>query len=437
MMHGTVEVFSTLGKGSQFVVTLPMHRSMGLVLHRDAAQPQFTGPGLPGVRLLVVDDNETNQEIAAHILQAEGAVVAVAGHGQAALDMLQARPDDFDAVLMDVHMPVLNGLDATRQIRANARLAGLPVIGLTAGVSLSEQKEAMGAGMNAVVGKPFDPAALVRTLWRSLPHLAPGVDAAERAGAPSGNNPGVGAGGVPADWPSLPGVSAEQSHTRLKGHAPLLWQLARRIVACVDGLPSGVPANSAAPETSSTSEMSTNATFTEAEMDAMKLPLHDLKGMAGSIGAQALHALAAQAEDAARQHQPETLAQLLPQLRPAVRGWDVAMAQSQPGALQAAGEVNKASGVGGADGAEGPQAAQAAGAQAASAIDAALLERIALLRGALQQRDLAALDEWEALAPDLGGVLGRERNAALQQHLDALAFDEALAVLDSALPAQA
>ncbi len=390
MMHGTVEVHSTVGRGSRFVVTLPMHRSMGLLLHREAAPSLPMGQGLPGVRLLVVDDNETNQEIAARILQAEGAEVGVAGHGQAALDLLLARPQGFDAVLMDVHMPVLNGLDATRLIRSTPSLAGLPVIGLTAGVSLSEQTEAMGAGMNAVVGKPFDPPVLVRTLWRCLPGLA------QRAGVAADANPPASPQPVPPDWPTLPGVSAEQSYARLKGHAPLLWQLARRIVACVGGL----PALSAAP--------------TPQEVDALKLPLHDLKGMAGSVGAQALHALASQAEDAARQQQPQVLAKVLAQLQPALQGWEAALAQSQPEATHA-------------------PARQSAG---TPSLDPATLERIGPLRAALQHRDLAALDEWDALAPALAHVLGPERQAALQQHLDALAFDEALALLDSALPTE-
>ncbi|PIF29126.1 multi-sensor hybrid histidine kinase [Acidovorax sp. 56] len=390
MMHGTVEVHSKVGQGSRFVVTLPMHRSMGLLLHREAAPSLPMGQGLPGVRLLVVDDNETNQEIAARILQAEGAEVGVAGHGQAALDLLLARPQGFDAVLMDVHMPVLNGLDATRQIRSTPSLAGLPVIGLTAGVSLSEQTEAIGAGMNAVVGKPFDPPVLVRTLWRCLPGLA------QRAGVAADANPPASPQPVPPDWPTLPGVSAAQSHARLKGHAPLLWQLARRIVACVGGL----PALSAAP--------------TPQEIDALKLPLHDLKGMAGSVGAQALHALASQAEDAARQQQPEVLAKVLAQVQPALQGWEAALAQSQP------------------------EVAHAPARQSADtpALDPATLARIGPLRAALQHRDLAALDEWDALAPALAHVLGPERQAALQQHLDALAFDEALALLDSALPTE-
>ena len=396
MMNGTVEVLSTVGQGSRFVVTLPMHRSLGLLLHRDAAPSMPTGQGLPGVRLLVVDDNETNREIAARILQAEGAQVDVAGHGQAALDLLQARPKGFDAVLMDVHMPVLNGLDATRQIRSSPNLAELPVIGLTAGVSLSEQTEAIGAGMNAVVGKPFDPPVLVRTLWRCLPALAQRMGGREDLNQPAVPQP------VPSDWPTLPGVSAVQSHTRLKGHAPLLWQLARRIMACVGGL----PALSAAPS--------------RQEMDALKLPLHDLKGMAGSMGAQALYALASQAEDAARLHQPEVLAPLLAQLPPALQGWDVAAAvaaeQSQPQATPA----------------------QVSACQSAdtSPLDPATLARIGLLRDALEHHDLAALDEWDALSPVLAGMLGAERQAAMQQHLDALEFDEAQVLLDSALPSE-
>jgi len=134
------------------------------------------------------------------------------------------------------------------------------------------------------------------------------------------------------------------------------------------------------------------------------------------MGAQALYALASQAEDAARLHQPEVLARLLVQLPPALQGWDVAAEQSQPQATQT----------------------QASASQSAdtSPLDPATLARIGLLRDALEHHDLAALDEWEVLSPVLAGMLGAERQASMQQHLDALEFDEALVLLDSALPSE-
>lgn len=426
MMHGTVDVESRLGQGSRFVVTLPMHRSLGLLLHPVAVPALPTGQGLPGVRLLVVDDNETNQEIAARILEAEGAVVEVAAHGQAALDWLRARPQGFDAVLMDVHMPVLNGLDATRQIRSSAPFAELPVIGLTAGVSLSEQTEAMDAGMNAVVGKPFDPPVLVRTLWRCLPGLAQRVGAPADTGETANTGEPAAPAPLPEDWPQLPGVQAAQSFARLKGHAPLFWQLARRIRDGVAALPPREDAGAV-------------------DTAQLRAQLHDLKGMAGSLGAQAVYGLVAQAEEAAREgenaarastdpadaldpsmpspsptHLPTSLlASLLTQLRAAVQCWDTTLAQADaPPASADAGPR------------EEPSVASL------RAVNPGLQARIHALRGALQRQDLAALDEWEALAPDWAEVWGTERRAALQQHMDLLDFGAALQELDAAMPSQ-
>ncbi|BEU97693.1 PAS domain S-box protein [Acidovorax sp. DW039] len=391
MMHGTVEVDSTLGQGSRFVVTLPMHRSMGLLLHREAVPVLPSGQGLPGVRLLVVDDNETNQEIAARILAAEGALVEVAAHGLAALDWLQKRPQGFDAVLMDVHMPVLNGLDATRQIRSSEQFATLPVIGLTAGVSLSEQTEAMDAGMNAVVGKPFDPPVLIRTLWRCLPELA------QRVGVPAETSEPVTPASMPDDWPQLPDVQSEQSFVRLKGRAPLFWQLARRIRGVAETLPNGKDAEAL-------------------DVAALKKSLHDLKGMAGSLGAQALYELAAQAEEFAAQRR-EGLLSLLAQIRACVERWDVTIQRADM----------SLEGVGTSLG------------QTASAVlsDPAMQSRIHTLRDALRNHDLAALDEWEAVAAQCVSAWGAERQLVMQQHVDALEFDAALQILNEMIPPSA
>ncbi|MGE6211671.1 PAS domain S-box protein [Comamonas aquatica] len=398
MMRGTVEVHSTAGQGSLFVVTLPMHRSVGLLLHRDAVPPIPAGRGLLGARLLVVDDNETNQEIAALILKSEGATVDVAANGQAALAMLQASAPPYDAVLMDVHMPVLNGLDATRQIRAAQHTAHLPVIGLTAGVSLTEQTEAMDAGMNAVVGKPFDPPELIRILWRCLPALA------QRNGMVAAPAPGANSASVPGDWPALPGVSAIQSFVRLKGHAPLLWQLARRILDGVHHL--AIP----------------SATPTAEDFQALKTRLHDLKGMSGSMGAEQLYQLISQAEDAAKSQQTEKLRALIAQIQPSLQGWDAVLAPAEDDAKAA--DAGMAGNTGhDVTGGEAP---------VLPPLDAATRAHLESLRAALQRHDLDALDHWEALAPGLAPRLRPDQFAVLKLRIETLAFDAALNVLNEA-----
>ncbi|KQP35318.1 response regulator [Pseudorhodoferax sp. Leaf274] len=132
-----------------------------------AGRPVAEQP-LAGVSILVVDDSEINREVAQRILQRAGAAVVLAGDGQQALDRLgDSAAAAVDIVLMDVQMPVMDGIEATRRIRSQPQLAHLPVVALTAGAFKSQEDAAWAAGMNGFIGKPFDVAeaiALVRRL---------------------------------------------------------------------------------------------------------------------------------------------------------------------------------------------------------------------------------------------------------------------------------
>ena len=118
---------------------------------------------LGGTRILVVEDNEFNQELACMVLEADGAVVVLAGDGEQALQKLSCEPD-FDAVLMDCQMPVMDGYIATRHIRQRPELAGLLVVALTAEVAEEEHQKILDAGMDDHITKPFDPPAMVAML---------------------------------------------------------------------------------------------------------------------------------------------------------------------------------------------------------------------------------------------------------------------------------
>ncbi|UUZ49338.1 response regulator [Massilia sp. B-10] len=130
------------------------------------------------MRLLLVEDNELNQIVARGILEGEGMTVQVAGNGQEALEVL-ARDSRFDLILMDVQMPVLDGLAATRLIRSELKLT-VPVIAMSASVLSSERERCLEAGMNDFVAKPIDSALLFATLQR---HAPPGT---VRTGAAAG-----------------------------------------------------------------------------------------------------------------------------------------------------------------------------------------------------------------------------------------------------------
>lgn len=121
---------------------------------------------LVGFKVLVVDDSEINREVAYQILDSEGAEVELAADGSVALTVLNSRSDHFDAVLMDIQMPVLDGYAATRQIRATPTLAHLPVIALTAGAFKTQHNAALEAGMNDFIAKPFEVDELIAVLQR-------------------------------------------------------------------------------------------------------------------------------------------------------------------------------------------------------------------------------------------------------------------------------
>ena len=170
LMGGALGADSTPGQGSTFWVELPFGRST------EAHQPPpevtpgsdepLAGARLAGLRVLLVDDNRINLMVAGKALEREGAHVETAGDGQKALDRLRNGPSDFDAVLMDIQMPVMDGLTATREIRRDDALSGLPVIALTAGVLPEERQAALDAGIDDVLNKPLQLDAMISTLRR-------------------------------------------------------------------------------------------------------------------------------------------------------------------------------------------------------------------------------------------------------------------------------
>ena len=143
---------------------------------------------LPGLRVLVVDDSDINREVALRILSAEGAVVHLANDGQAALAWLQANPAAVEIVMMDVQMPVMDGCEATRRMRAVPALVNLPVIALTAGAFKSQQDETREAGMNAFVSKPFSVDELIAAILHLVTCPAPAAAISYGSNANNLNN---------------------------------------------------------------------------------------------------------------------------------------------------------------------------------------------------------------------------------------------------------
>jgi hypothetical protein len=132
------------------------------------------GQSLAHLRVLLVEDHPVNQEIALRLLSSRGAEVELAGNGQEGLDKLLARgPGAYDLVLMDLQMPVLDGLSATRRLRELPGFETLPVLAMTAHAFAEERAQCLAAGMQGHIAKPLDVTRLVRELQRYQPQPAP------------------------------------------------------------------------------------------------------------------------------------------------------------------------------------------------------------------------------------------------------------------------
>ena len=131
----------------------------------------FLSPAL-GLHLLMAEDNELNREIAVTLLEEQGAAITTAENGREAVELFQNAPQGtFDAVLMDVMMPEMNGLEATRAIRAFEHCppeSGIPIIAMTANVFADDVKACLEAGMNSHVGKPLDMQVLAAEICRQM-----------------------------------------------------------------------------------------------------------------------------------------------------------------------------------------------------------------------------------------------------------------------------
>ena len=177
--------------------------------HPPTASTPLAG-ALGGLRVLLVEDNLINQEVAGFILAHAGATLEIAANGRAALSMLQEDPA-FDVVLMDLQMPVMNGFEATAAIRAAG--LDLPIVAMTANAMDEDRQRALDAGMQAHLAKPIDVDALVATLSR-VTGRTPGTPAAANAGA-----------ALPAALPHLPGIDLKSTLPRFAGNIERFCEL--------------------------------------------------------------------------------------------------------------------------------------------------------------------------------------------------------------------
>ena len=279
-MGGHLDVHSAPGQGSRFRFTL----GFDLAEPAPASAPPPAGPTpLAGLRILLVEDNDINQLIARGLLEQQGAAVQVADNGRLAVAMLQAgAPDAFDLVLMDLQMPEMDGLEATRHIRRDARLARLPVIAMTAHAMAGQRRQCSEAGMDDHIAKPVLPQQLAETILRHVrPRAQPGTPPASPADDSPPPPP------APAGLPRVDGLDTEGGLRRCSGNTALYLRLLGRFADSHAGALADIDAAIA------------EGRHADAERHA-----HTLHGAAANLGAEALRLAARSLETALRNGQP-------------------------------------------------------------------------------------------------------------------------------------
>ncbi|MFN7694862.1 MAG: PAS domain S-box protein [Burkholderiales bacterium] len=243
-----------------------VREALGAVETQASPMEVDRGQALRGVRLLVVEDNPNNQQVAQELLLSEGASVTLADDGAQALEHL--RGDRFDAVLMDMQMPVMDGLTATREIRNQLGLTELPIIAMTANALPADRDACLAAGMNAHVGKPFELEALVALLLKLT-----GRQSQQAAGPALRQMPSK---AVPAEHQQramAQGLDLQTGMDRFLGRTSLYLRTAQSFATQARALPAALRQHMA---------------VLPPELDAAQHALHSFKGLAATLAFERL-----------------------------------------------------------------------------------------------------------------------------------------------------
>ncbi len=351
---------------------------------------------LADLRVLLVDDSDINLEVARRLLIGRGAQVRCCTSGHQALDCLRTAPTGFDAVLMDVQMPEMDGLETTRRLRTDLGLLRLPVIALTAGALVEERRRAFDAGMQGFLPKPLDPAQLVRVL-RGCVETARGevLPVADPACQPRDDL---------AHWPRVEGIDTADAAQRLGRDPALFMSLLRQLLAEFQDL----------------AGLGGSAGAESVPVQLLAARMHKLRGSAGTLGARNLQGLAHAAEASLR----------LAATHVEGEADAVAALRSVSGALT---QLAGASVALLASGASNPTP-KAAAAGRATLPPRAEADRMQDLLRQLQGQDLGAFDNFEGLSPSLRLLLGAAAFAALSDAMEELDFARALRLLAPVRP---
>ena len=289
LMGGDIVVESTVGEGSRFAFTLVLDEPDDATALAGPAPTRIDADSrrrLRGARVLVVEDNETNQQVARELLESAGVRVEIARDGREALDAVVAAP--FDAVLMDVQMPEMDGLEATRRIRELPQLKNLPIIAMTAHAMRGDHEKSLDAGMNAHVTKPIDSRELLATLAAFLPPAGRAARQSDSKAETLDLSPG--GGDRPALPEDLPGINVQAALERVGGKPAAL----RSVLASFH-------------RSFADSGAAIRRAVQNAETDEARRLAHGVKGVAGNISADALYQAAIALEAAIGRGEADTL----------------------------------------------------------------------------------------------------------------------------------
>ncbi len=349
-----------------------------------AAQPPVSSAELRlaqeqrGARLLLVEDNPVNQDVALELLRGAGLTVDLAENGAIAVEMAQRTA--YDLILMDMQMPVMGGLEATEAIRKLEQQQALPILAMTANAFNEDRDRCSAAGMNDFIAKPVDPDVLFGMLLKWLPQRAASPAAVAVADA-------AGAAHVDLRLAAIPGLDIEQGLKSVHGKMESLLRLLRKY-------------------TQTRVDMdSLRERYGAGDFSAARRLAHTVKGMAGTLGAGRIQSLAAELETAIRARQtPDAIERLAAALESEQQGLVSALLAALP------------------------ELAPAPSAEVDSAQLAALLEELETL---LSRSDIGANQIFAANRALFHAAFGPAA-AELERHIENYDFPEALEALERA-----
>ncbi|TAN52964.1 MAG: response regulator [Methylococcaceae bacterium] len=360
----------------------------------------WMSPGVPsdiaalkGARVLLVEDNELNQQVAMELLSGAEIITDLADNGAQALQMLQENPA-YDLVLMDMQMPVMDGVTATQLIRKNPAFAELPILAMTANALSGDQEKCLAAGMNDHVGKPVDPEHLFAALLKWLPDRTAADESASTyrmhtAPSSASNNALDGENLAERLLAAVPGLDVRTALKRVLNRTATYERLLRTFAG-----------DYAATVTTLRAQLAND------EQQAAARTLHTFKGIAGTLGAGRLETLAAEAEKMLGDH-----GSMEPQLR--------ILEQELAGLIGALNTVL-------------PAPATASAANSGIAPDLTALRQVVdRLEALLADDDAEAIDEFAQAAPLLRNAFGANA-APIEKALQNFLLADALQALHSA-----